>query len=353
MRPAAGLALHVVVAMFLFGSASSQGSTPLLREEEEASVGHCNPAYVSIPNALARARALRPPVPVCTYGGEHEANDFWDKNEPLIQQALKELGPLHEEVYAPRQLQDVYRAEVVAALEQPDQTHRIRALRALVEPTNVPGVWALPLLSRDFCHKLLEEMAHLRKSGVPLRRPNGMNRFGAILTSLGFQEGLLEQLARHIVRPLANALYPQWVQGSEVEEVFGFLVRYDLTGDVELAEHADASCVTLNVCLGPEEPGGLGRQGFQGGNLVFRGVRFQDEDASTRPQKAIEHKVGVAILHLGQHLHQAERITKGERENLIMWLTGKGGWVRVRPYSFINATGKWSETPFDEKLSLK
>ena len=79
MRPAAGLALHVVVAMFLFGSASSQGSTPLLREEEEASVGHCNPAYVSIPNALARARALRPPVPVCTYGGEHEANDFWDK----------------------------------------------------------------------------------------------------------------------------------------------------------------------------------------------------------------------------------------------------------------------------------
>ena len=32
MRPAAGLALHVVVAMFLFGSASSQGSTPLLRE---------------------------------------------------------------------------------------------------------------------------------------------------------------------------------------------------------------------------------------------------------------------------------------------------------------------------------
>ena len=151
----------------------------------------------------------------------------------------------------------------------------------------------------------------------------------------------------------ADGRHLGFAKASEVEEVFGFLVRYDLTGDVELAEHADASCVTLNVCLGPEDPGGSGRQGFQGGNLVFRGVRFQDEDASTRPQKAIEHKVGVAILHLGQHLHQAERITKGERENLIMWLTGKGGWVRVRPYSFINATGKWSETPFDEKLSLK
>ena len=73
------------------GSALSHGSTLLLREEEEASVGHCNPAYVSMPNALARAQALRPPVPVRTYGGEHEGNDFWDKNEPLIQQALEGL----------------------------------------------------------------------------------------------------------------------------------------------------------------------------------------------------------------------------------------------------------------------
>ena len=91
MRPASVLALHFVAAMFLFGSALSHGSTPLLREEEEASVGHCNPAYVSMPNALARAQALRPPVPVRTYGGEHEGNDFWDKNEPLIQQALEGL----------------------------------------------------------------------------------------------------------------------------------------------------------------------------------------------------------------------------------------------------------------------
>ena len=341
--------------MSRLGGAPAQSVKPPLRSEgaEQQDAARCNSDYLRIPNALAQVRALRPPVPLSTYGGEYEASDFWEKNELLIQQALKELGPLHEEVYAPRRLSDIFLPEVVAALQQPDEASRVRALQALVQATDVLGVWALPLLSRGFCAKLLEEIAHLRNSGVPLRRPNGMNRFGAILTDLGFQDGLLELLASHIVRPLANVLYPQWVQGDEVEEVFGFLVRYEMTGDVELAEHADAACVTLNVCLGPEEPGGRGGAAFEGGDLAFRGVRFQDEDASTRAQTVIQHKVGVAIMHLGQHLHQATPITKGERENLIMWMTGKGGWVRVRPYSFNNATGTWTEAPFNGKSNEK
>ena len=62
-------------------------------------------------------------------------------------------------------------------------------------------------------------------------------------------------MASHIVRPLALAMYPRWIQGAEIDEIFGFLVRYEMSGDVELAEHADAACLTLNVCLGPEVDG--------------------------------------------------------------------------------------------------
>jgi hypothetical protein len=252
---------------------------------------------------------------------------------------LRELGPLRSYVYNPQGFPDVFEPSIVDALEQPSPDRRLAALRRLVQPTAVEGVFALPLLSRSFCAHLLEELAHLRNSGIPLRRPNGMNRYGAILSDLGFA-GLLEFIAKHIVRPLAQAVYPQWVQGEEVEEIFGFLVRYDMSGDVELAEHADAACVTLNVCLGPEEDG---RAAFDGGELAFRGVRFQDADAATRPQTVVKHKVGVALLHLGQHLHQATPITAGVRENLIMWMTGTGGWVRVRPYAYNNHTASWGD----------
>jgi hypothetical protein len=254
---------------------------------------------------------------------------------------LRELGPLHPYVYAPQNMSGVFVPAVAAALEESSPDRRVAALRKLLQPTAVDGVFALPLLSSDFCTHLLEEFTHLRNSGIPLRRPNGMNRYGAILTDLGFQTGLLEFLSAHILRPLAQEIYPQWVQGAEVEEVFGFIVRYDMSGDVELKEHADAACVTLNVCLGPEEDG---RSAFEGGALAFRGVRFQDADADTRPQTVIEHRVGVAIIHLGQHLHQATPITKGVRENLIMWMTGNGGWVRVRPYVYNNDTASWGDT---------
>ena len=39
------------------------------------------------------------------------------------------------------------------------------------------------------CALLLEELEHIRASGVPLRRPKGMNRFGAILEAVAHHEG--------------------------------------------------------------------------------------------------------------------------------------------------------------------
>eukprot|EP00277_Geminigera_cryophila_P011953 CAMPEP_0179450516 /NCGR_PEP_ID=MMETSP0799-20121207/34483_1 /TAXON_ID=46947 /ORGANISM="Geminigera cryophila, Strain CCMP2564" /LENGTH=321 /DNA_ID=CAMNT_0021244679 /DNA_START=162 /DNA_END=1124 /DNA_ORIENTATION=+ len=318
-------------------NASGIGNTRALRRASGDGGSCADNSNGALDNtALAQVRTLKAPAAHSTQNGEYEDSDFWQNNEAIIQEALLELGPLRSYVYAPQKLADVFQPAVVAALEEPSPTDQVQALLVLVQPTAVEGVWALPLFSSTFCAHLLEEIAHLRTSGVPLRRPNGMNRYGAILTDLGFQMGLLELVASKIVRPLAKALYPQWIQGEEVEEIFGFLVRYDMSGDVALAEHADAACVTLNVCLGPEKDG---NEAFEGGELGFRGVRFQDADASTRPQTVIKHQVGVAMLHLGQHLHQATPITSGERENMIMWMTGKCGWVRVRPY--VLQDGSW------------
>ena len=50
------------------------------------------------------------------------------------------------------------------------------------------------------------------------------------------------------------------VTDDDAAEYFGFVVRYQHGEDVELKEHADASVVTLNVCLGGD---------FTDGDLVF------------------------------------------------------------------------------------
>merc|ERR1712050_785587 len=138
-------------------------------------------------------------------------------------------------------------------------------LREMCRDSAGYAVYYIDLFTGDFCDMLLAELDHLEASGIPLRRPNGMNRFGAILSHLGFQEGLMDPLMRHVVKPLARELWPEWVAADDCDETYGFVVRYRMGEDVELAEHADTSNVTLNACLGRE---------FQDGGLYFKGVRF-------------------------------------------------------------------------------
>ena len=116
-------------------------------------------------------------------------------------------------------------------------------------------------------------------------------------------------------------------------------MRYSAETDVALAEHADASVLTLNA--------NLGLPGFTGGALAFRGTRFVDRD----PQKVAESEVdfaafspGDAILHLGGTYHSARPITAGERVNLVLWMFAEHGVVRVAPYDEgerVGATDRW------------
>ena len=94
-----------------------------------------------------------------------------------------------------------------------------------------------------------------------------------------------------------------------------------------LAQHADASVATLNV--------NLGERGFQGGALTFRGVRFVDAQPQAQPASRVDFAQfapGEAVLHLGGQYHAAEPTTEGCRVNLIVWLFGAHGVVRVAPY---------------------
>ena len=87
----------------------------------------------------------------------------------------------------PASAADVAACEAAAARgEEIDE----RPLLALFTEAGAPGVWRFPLFTPAFCTLLLEELEHHEASGIPLRRPNGMNRYGAILDELGLEASL-------------------------------------------------------------------------------------------------------------------------------------------------------------------
>ena len=264
--------------------------------------------------ALARARELSAPSATRLRNGDVEDVEFWEEHETLLEAARCELGPKHAYVYDAT-LEEMYLPRVVAALRSGDPGSELAKLAKMV----TEGVYAVELLLPSFLSDLQDELAYLRGSGIPLRRPNGMNRQGCLLSSLGFQNGTLMRLG-DVMRPLGLTLYPHALRHDDITDLYGFSIRYDETGDVALAEHADAAALTLNVCLDGA------------GDLLFRGVRFHDSDAHTRLQQTVTHRPGVALLHLGQHLHSAAPLTSGSRENVVVWATGRHGYVRIAPY---------------------
>jgi hypothetical protein len=140
----------------------------------------------------------------------------------------------------------------------------VLALTARAADSAAEGVFRVPLFTPLFCEHLLEELEHWEASGIPLRRPNGMNRYGAIMDDLGLGSAL-QGVASKLVRPLSQLLFPSVAVDEDFGSTYAFAVRYRLGEDVDLAWHTDASTITLNVCLG--------RGGFRGGRLLFGDVR--------------------------------------------------------------------------------
>lgn len=148
--------------------------------------------------------------------------------------------------------------------------------------------------TRRFCARLLRALD--RADSAP---PNSMNRYGVVLREVGLGP-LCETLLRRFVSPLAQRFYPEV---GKLRDYHGFIVRYTPQSQPSLDIHRDESDITLNVCLGKT---------FTGGRLVFRA---NDNYLMAK----VDHEVGSALLHNGDHLHQAQNVRSGERVNLILW----------------------------------
>jgi hypothetical protein len=63
------------------------------------------------------------------------------------------------------------------------------ALRVLFEEVT-QGVFVAKVLSGRFCAQMVEELEAMEAEDVPMRRPNSMNRYGAVLNDFGFHDML-------------------------------------------------------------------------------------------------------------------------------------------------------------------
>lgn len=197
------------------------------------------------------------------------------------------------------------------------------------------GVFSFPVFSLNFCKKLREECQHFEQSGMPISRPNTMNDNGLLLFELGMYENFIDVLLEKYISPVSKVLFGEGDPYSSVglnAELNGrsnknnksspgatsldhhrsFLVRYEPgTGrDVDLAYHYDDSEITLNVNLGGT---------FDGGELLFGGLNYDESAEAHASRNPIFHKPGVGVLHRGSHCHEAVPTESGKRMNLIIW----------------------------------
>lgn len=157
-----------------------------------------------------------------------------------------------------------------------------------------PGVFVFKAMQPQACKRILAEV-----SKHPSEAPNSMNKYGQVLKDIGMG-GLNKDLLNVIVNPLVRRFYPSI---GKLRNVHGFIVNYDPAKQGSLDLHYDDAVVTLNICLG---------KSFKGGALEF--VSDEGEELAT-----VHHKIGKAVLHLGEHQHRALPLKSGQRSNLILW----------------------------------
>jgi hypothetical protein len=274
--------------------------------------------------ALAKARALVVPPASVTYGGDAEHADFWYTHEELLIQARQEWGQLHPSLYT---LNDYYiQHYLTPEIQEAIQAKSMEKLRSSIQSTEQPGVYKIPLFQPNFVSTFLEELQHQEDSNIPMRRPNAMNRRGCILDQIGF-ESVLQDLADLILRPLALTFYPDRISVEDVASHYGFVVKYAPYADVELKAHADASTITINVCLEPSQD--MSPLYFQQVRELWgQNIHSFDDNKTTF---VTLDTPGMALLHLGQHTHGITNVTS-TRSNMVVWLHGQGDYVRVAKY---------------------
>jgi hypothetical protein len=170
-----------------------------------------------------------------------------------------------------------------------------------------PGVFSFPLFSTEYAELLVAEIERFETSGLPVRRPNSMNRYGVVVNEIGL-ERMIDSLQTRVLSPISEALFPSQGGGC-LDGHHSFIVRYKQGEDLGLDMHTDDSDVTFNVCLGKE--------GFTAAGLTFCGVL--GGESHRKLSLVCKQVVGRCVVHLGAHRHGADDIGMGERLNLIVW----------------------------------
>lgn len=152
---------------------------------------------------------------------------------------------------------------------------------------------------------LIQEVDHYSASGLPVSRPNSMNKYGLVLNEIGM-EAMFDSLQALLLRRVAKVLFD--VEGAQLDRHHSFVVQYSAGKDLGLDMHTDNSDVTFNVCLGRE---------FEGAGLTFCG--YMGKADHRKFTHCYKHKRGDCVVHLGRRRHGADDITSGERLNLIIW----------------------------------
>ena len=87
----------------------------------------------------------------------------------------------------------------------------------------------------------------------------------------------------------------------------GFSIIYNSDYELKLDKHVDDSLYTINMCIKSTD--------VEGSEVVF------DNNNAHSSQKYIfvPCKEDYMIIHLGNHTHQTNEITAGERVNIVLW----------------------------------
>jgi hypothetical protein len=331
---------------------------------------------------LALARNLRVPHAIGMVDAEFEHHEFWEDNGRLLRDAWAEWeGTAYYSNNTKNKngaqwgrghtidhpddgiIADELSAAIDEARAYPSEEaeSHVRSLWTGGGSSHHPddvryprGVYATRLLSTYGIRVMRNLLDSASVSGIPTRRPNGMNRRGVILdpnvdgaiSTRSLISMVEDAIVDRIARPVGRMLYPDGIcRGDDVEH-FAFTVRYDDGRDVgderhdahrddgrdvELMEHRDASVVTLNINLN------LPHEEYSGSEVYFREYPPHPEDDDGG---IVRFTPGMAIMHLGSHRHGSVPISASsggsngghaKRYNLVIWLFGTGGDVRVAP----------------------
>lgn len=310
-----------------------------------------------------KARKLSPPIPESTVFGEDEGGQWWLDHETLLQEAWNEWS-IHVASTLPSlnasHIVDPMLRNLVHETWLDPSVDNEKKVRSAWDNVVTPG--HVYQFDRFFTPYGLEAIrSHLDaiiESGIPIRRPNGMNRYGTLLDpevpgGVGSSTAImsfLNELVRDYIRPMGRLFFPSYVGRDDDVRLYAFSIRYSANEDLDLKEHSDASVISFNVNLN------LPNEQYDGSSIYFvnpetsEGKKPKHTDRDETHIRKLQFDSGTALLHRGMIRHGALPIANGTRQNLVIWLYGRDGSVRFAPYETherLSLKERWRE-PSDE-----